>query len=273
MFKDILNNVKNTVPLVHNITNYVTVNDCANILLACGASPIMADDIEDVRDITKICSALNINIGTLNARTLETMLESGKISNELSHPVILDPVGAGASSFRTEAVKKLLQTVRFSVIKGNISEIKTLFNGIGTTKGVDADEADRISEENLDSAVYLAKKLSEQTGAVIAVTGETDIVADTKKAYIIKNGHSMMGKLSGTGCMLSSIIAAYSSANKDNVTEATAAAVCLMGLCGERAYKRLKEREGNLTYKNLIFDEMYNITGDELEDGAKYEIK
>ena len=120
-----LENVRKNQPLIHSITNYVTVNDCANILLACGGSPIMSDEIEDVKDITRICGGLNINIGTLNERTIPAMYEAGKISNELGHPVVLDPVGAGASALRTNTANELIENVKFAVIRGNISEIKT----------------------------------------------------------------------------------------------------------------------------------------------------
>ena len=126
MFKEIFDNVREKCPLIHNITNYVTVNDCANVVLACGASPIMADDKDEVSDIQTICGGLNINIGTLNSRTIESMLLAGKRANELGHPVVLDPVGAGASKLRTETANQLLKEVRFTVIRGNISEIKTL---------------------------------------------------------------------------------------------------------------------------------------------------
>ena len=152
-----LDNVRRTTPLVHNITNYVTVNDVANILLACGASPIMSDEPEDVEDITSICGGLNINIGTLNSRTITSMLLAGKKANQLGHPVVLDPVGAGASRLRTDTAFRLLKDVKFTVIRGNISEIKTLASGAGTTKGVDADVADKVTEENLDAAVAFAK--------------------------------------------------------------------------------------------------------------------
>ena len=145
MLKNMLENVRKNCPLVHNITNYVTVNDCANIILACGASPIMADDENEVEEITTICGGLNINIGTLNKRTIASMLKAGKKANELNHPVVLDPVGAGASALRTETATNLLEEVKFSVIRGNISEIKTLALGSGTTKGVDADVADKVA--------------------------------------------------------------------------------------------------------------------------------
>ena len=178
MFKELLENVRQSMPLIHNITNYVTVNDCANILLACGGSPIMADDIGEVEEITSICGGLNINIGTLNGRTIPAMLAAGKKANELGHPVVLDPVGAGASNLRTGTALKLLEEIRFTVIRGNISEIKTLALGSGSTKGVDADVADSVTEENLDQAVAFAKDFSKKTGAVIAITGAIDIVAD-----------------------------------------------------------------------------------------------
>ena len=134
MLKEMLNHVREKCPLIHNITNYVTVNDCANILLACGGSPIMADDAEEAEEITAICGGLNINIGTLNQRTIPAMHLAGKKANELGHPVVLDPVGAGASKLRTNTAKALLEDIHFTVLRGNISEIKTLALGTGGAK-------------------------------------------------------------------------------------------------------------------------------------------
>lgn len=273
MFQKMLESVREKCPLVHNITNYVTVNDCANIVLACGASPIMSDDQSEVEEITTICGGLNINIGTLNKRTIESMFLAGKRANALRHPVVLDPVGAGASKLRTETAQKLLEEVRFAVIRGNISEIKTLASGSGTTKGVDADVADKVSEENLDSAVAFAKAFAEKTGAVVAITGAIDIVADGKKAYCIRNGHPMMSSITGTGCQLSAMTAAYVTANPEHPLEAAAAAVCAMGLAGEIAYSRLSAQDGNSTYRNYIIDAIYNMTGEQLAKGAKYEVR
>ncbi|MBQ2183279.1 MAG: hydroxyethylthiazole kinase, partial [Lachnospiraceae bacterium] len=141
MLGNCLENVRKNVPLVHNITNYVTVNDVANVLLACGGSPIMSDEPLDVEDITSICGGLNINIGTLNQSSIKGMFLAGKKANELNHPVLLDPVGAGASKLRTDTAVNLIKEIKFTVIRGNISEIKTLALGSGTTKGVDADVA------------------------------------------------------------------------------------------------------------------------------------
>ena len=135
MFAQIFENVRRKAPLIHNITNYVTVNDCANMLLACGGSPIMADEQDEAVEITAICGRLNINIGTLNQRTIPAMFAAGKRANELGHTVVLDPVGAGASGLRTDTAVQLLEKIQFSVIRGNISEIKTLAFGSGTTNG------------------------------------------------------------------------------------------------------------------------------------------
>ena len=218
MLGNCLDNVRKSVPLVHNITNYVTVNDVANVLLACGGSPIMSDEPDDVADITSICGGLNINIGTLNKRSIEGMFIAGKKANELNHKVLLDPVGAGASALRTNTAVKLMKEIKFDVVRGNISEIKTLALGSGTTKGVDADVADTVTEDNLDSSVKFV-------------------------------------------------------ANPDNVLEAVASAVCTMGLAGEIAKTRMVEGDGNSTYRNRIIDAIYNMDGETLNKGAKYELR
>ena len=239
-------NVRKLSPLVHCITNYVTVNDCANILLACGASPIMSDDVLEVEEITSICGALYINIGTLNQSTIPAMFLAGKKANQLEHPVILDPVGAGASTLRTETAQKLISEINFTVIRGNISEIKTLAEGSGTTKGVDADIADTVTEENLTTAIAFAKAFAKKSAAVIVITGAIDIVADDTSAYLIRNGHPMMSCITGSGCMLTALIGAYLAANPGNALKATAAAICTMGLCGELAYDKLMANGGGI---------------------------
>ena len=218
-----LENVRTQVPLVHNITNYVTVNDVANVLLACGGSPIMADEAEEVEDITSICGGLNINIGTLNKRTIAGMLLAGKRAKELGHPVLLDPVGAGASALRTGTAIELMDTLHPTVIRGNISEIKTLASGSGTTKGVDADVADAVTEETLDQAVAFVKAFAKKSGSIVAITGAIDLVSDGETCYVIRNGRPEMGKITGTGCQLSGVMTAYITANPDNQLEAAAA--------------------------------------------------
>lgn len=273
MFSECFAELRRKGPLIHNITNYVTVNDCANMVLACGGSPIMADDAAEVEDITTICGGLNINIGTLNSRTIESMLLAGKKANQLGHPVVLDPVGAGASALRTDTAFRLLREVKFTVIRGNVSEIRTLASGTGTTKGVDADVADRVTEENLDAAVAFAKRFAAENGVVAAITGAIDIVTDGNTAYCIRNGHPMMSAITGTGCQLSALTAAFVTANPDKPLEAAAAAVCAMGLAGQIAHKRLTPLDGNATYRNYIIDAIYNMTPAQLEEGADYEVR
>lgn len=273
MLGSCLENVRKHAPLVHNITNYVTVNDVANILLACGGSPIMADDIQEVEDITAICGGLNINIGTLNQRTIPAMAAAGKKANALGHPVLLDPVGAGASALRTETAQMLLREVRFTVVRGNISEIKTLAAGSGTTKGVDADMADAVTEENLEASVAFAKAVAARFGCVAAITGAIDLVADGRTCYVIRNGRPEMGRITGTGCQLSGLATAYAVANPGNTLEAVAAAVASMGLAGETAWSHMLPADGNSTYRNRIIDAIYHMDGAALDRGARYEVR
>ena len=233
----------------------------------------MSDEPDDVADITSICGGLNINIGTLNKRSIEAMFVSGKKSKELGHIVLLDPVGAGASKLRTETALQIMNEIRPDVIRGNISEIKTLALGSGTTKGVDADVADIVTEENLDSMVEFAKVFSKKSGAVIAITGAMDLVADTERCYVIRNGSPIMSRITGTGCMLSALATAYAVSNPDNITEAVAASVCLMGLAGEIGVLNMKESEGNSSLRNHIIDAIYNMDAEALNKGAKYEVR
>lgn len=268
-----IENVRKNVPLVHNITNYVTVNDVANILLACGGSPIMSDEPEDVEDITAICGGLNINIGTLNQRSIEAMSRAGKKAASLGHVILLDPVGAGASALRTNTAVNLMKEIPFTVIRGNISEIKTLALGSGTTKGVDADVADAVTEENLDTAVSFVKDFSQKAHAIIAVTGAIDLVSDGTRCFVIRNGRPEMGKITGTGCQLSGMMTAFVTANPQQPLEAAAAAVCAIGLAGEIGWNHMAEGDGNSTYRNRIIDAVYHMTGETLEQGARYEVR
>ena len=253
-----LDNVRKTTPLVHNITNYVTVNDVANILLACGASPIMSDEPEDVEDITSICGGLNINIGTLHRTSIDGMYRAGAKAASLGHKILLDPVGAGASHLRTSTAVGLMEKIPFTVIRGNISEIKTLALGSGTTKGVDADVADKVTDENLDSAVAFAKNFAKDHNCVVAITGAIDLVADADTCYVIRNGRAEMGSITGTGCQLSGMMTAYLVANPDEPLKAAAAAVCAMGLAGEIGWSHMKPEDGNSTYRNRIIDAIYH---------------
>lgn len=269
-YKNVMENVEKCPSLVHCITNYVTVNDVANIILASGASPIMADDKKEVEDITSICTSLVINIGTLNERTIESMLLAGKKANELGHPVVFDPVGAGASKFRTETAQRLMQQIKFSVIRGNISEIKTLCQGSTTTMGVDADEADIVTKKNMHSMIAMAQKLSADTGAVVAITGAIDLIVDAKRAYAVYNGNADMARITGTGCMLDGVIGGFTGSNQENILDAVVTAIVAMGLCGEYAREKC---QGTSSMKMYLIDAMSNLTIEKLERGKKVESK
>ena len=166
-----------------------------------------------------------------------------------------------------------MDEIRFTAIRGNISEIKTLALGSGTTKGVDADVADAVTEGSLDSAVKFAKDLASKTGSVIAITGAIDLVADADRCYVIRNGRPEMGRITGTGCQLSGMMTAFLVANSDAPLDAAAAAVCTMGLAGEIGWSRMQEGDGNSTYRNRIIDAIFNMDGETLDKGAKYEVR
>lgn len=269
--KTALDNVRAICPLVHNITNYVTVNDCANALLAIGGSPIMSDEPKDVADITSICGGLVLNIGTLNKRSIKGMHVAASRAGELNHPIVLDPVGAGASALRTQTAADLLDKYPIAVIRANMSEAKALAGEAATTRGVDMCPDDAVTEDNLAESAAFAKSLAAQTGVVVAITGAIDLIADAERAYAIRNGSPVMGKITGAGCMLTSVCAAYAVANKDSLLEAMVAAVAGMGLAGEMAAARMTPQDGNGSFRTYLLDALYNLTGDTLEAGAKVE--
>ena len=273
MFGNFLENVRKSNPLIHSITNYVTVNDVANMILACGASPIMADDVNEVEEVTAMCQGLNINIGTLQLRTIESMLKAGKKATELQHPVIFDPVGISVSEFRAQAAFELLKEVPVSVIKGNMSEIRFLFDHSGITKGVDVNTEDTVTKDNLEYAVSYVKDAARVLNCVVAVTGKIDLVSDGHRCYVIYNGVKQMSQVTGTGCQLAGLTACFVAANKESVCEATAAAVCAMGLAGEIASSFMKKNEGNATFRNRLIDAVYNMNKEVLDKGAMYEIR
>lgn len=270
-FDAILGNVRGKAPLVHNITNYVTANDCANILLACGASPIMADEPDEVEEITARCDGLTVNMGTLNRRKIPAMLRAGARANELGRPVLLDPVGAGASSLRAETAAALLDRLQFAVVRGNVSEIRALTQGTRAARGVDAGAAEHSAGS--DGVTALAKALARKSGAVVAVTGPTDIISDGARVCAVANGHAMLGKITGAGCMLSAMTTAFVAANPAEPFEAVCAAVIAMGLCGELAHARLGPLDGSGSYRAYLIDAVYNLTAQQLKDGANYEMR
>ncbi len=260
---DVLNRVREMKPLVHHITNYVSVNDCANVVLAAGASPVMADELDEIDEIVSISSALVINIGTLNKRTIESMIEAMKKANEKGIPAILDPVGAGASTIRTETAKKLVKENKFAVIKGNISEIKVVNDGQGFTRGVDADAGNALNN-NIENMKVLAKNLAAKTGSIVVITGAVDVVSDGKRCCLIHNGHPMMSKITGTGCMCASLVGAFCGAEQDYF-KATVAAILTMSLAGQLAFDRLPEpKQGSGSYRRFIIDEISCMNDEKL---------
>ena len=268
---DALRNVRTTTPLVHCITNYVTVNDCANALLACGGSPIMSDEPLDVTDIQTICGGLVLNIGTLNERTIEGMYTAGARARDLGHPIVLDPVGAGASALRTSTAAGLLNSVGAQVIRANMSEMKALAGAAAATRGVDVNPDDVVTLDNLAESAAFARQLAAKTGAVIAITGAIDIVADAGRAFAIGNGSPIMGKITGAGCMLTCVTAAYAVANPDALLSAVVAAVAGMGVAGEMAAARMQPVDGNASFRTYLIDALYNLNGKALDTVARVE--
>ncbi len=221
----------------------------------------MADDINEVEEMVSFAGALVINVGTLNARTIESMIAAGKKANELGIPVILDPVGVGATALRTNTVEKLIKEVKFAVIRGNMSEIKILSGLNVEIKGVDSAASDENGEE---IAVSLSKKLN----SVIAITGAVDIIADGDKVCHISNGDKILSKVTGTGCMSTSLIGTYAGATEDYFLAAIAG-VMTMGLAGELAYNSLNENDGIGTFKVRLFDEIYKMNFETIMRGGK----
>lgn len=270
MFELTFENMLKNKPIVHCITNFVTVNDCANIILVGGGSPTMAHHPSEVEEITEKSQSLVLNMG--NVHEVASMILAGEKSNSLKHPVVIDPVGIGASKLREETFAKLSQNIQFSVIRGNISEIKAVANGKGMTKGVDADETDMVTEDNLKVAVAMAKRLSEALGSVIAISGAIDIVANKEKAYIIRNGHPIMANITGTGCMSTALIGAFCGGNPENVLEATVTAVVAMGVSGDIAFEKMKRFEGGtMMFRMFLIDSISNMTLEIINGGMNIE--
>lgn len=246
----ILEGIKQKSPLIHHITNYVTVNDCANIALAIGASPVMAQDINEVEDMVSIASSLVINIGTLSSDTVEAMILAGKKAKKMGIPVVFDPVGVGATPYRNDVAIRILKEVKPDVIRGNASEIKCLSGFGGKTKGVDStDDSSEIEK--------FALELVEKTNGIIAITGKRDIIIDSNQKVYIENGDFLLTKVTGTGCMTTSLVGCGVAVGDS--FWGTVAGVCFMGIAGEIAKETLKSREGLGSYRVKLMDAISNI--------------
>jgi len=264
ILKQIVAHTREVRPLIHTITNNVTVNDCANIILAAYGAPTMAQDEREVEEITALSQALVLNLGALRAQ--EAMLLAGKKANALGHPVVMDPVAAGASFLRGETSRRLLHEVQMAVIRGNASEIRALAVGSETTQGVEVNAIDKVTEENLDSAVSMVRAFSRRTGAAVVLTGEIDLISDGRRTAVVRGGCEMMSRITGAGCMLTALTAAYCGANPERIFESAVAAAGVMDVCGELAYRRVREAmEGTASFRTRLIDAVSLLTDDALD--------
>lgn len=255
-------------PLVHCITNTVTVNDCANILLAAKARPTMAHHMAEVREVTAGCDALVCNMGA--TESYDAMAIAAEEAAALGHPVILDPVGAGGSAFRRNKIQELFRQTGIAGIRGNASEMRAVFGNCRTVTGVDAGKEDKKHpEEWIEAAV----RFSKTHGCVSIISGEKDIITDGNRVLLIGNGHRLMTGITGTGCMSSVLLgAAFSACSKEDFIWAAAAVTCAMGICGELAAEKCeKEQGGTMSFRLHLIDEMSKMTKNVLEKRARME--
>jgi len=259
-------------PLVQCITNVVTVNDCANIILAAGGTPTMAHIREEAAEAVRAASALVTNLGA--AEYIDSMVLAGKEANRLGIPVVFDPVACGATEFRRNASRRLLSGVHFQVIRGNVSEIRALAEGQGARgSGVDASAGDAVTAESLPRVVEAARSLALSTGAVVAVSGAEDVITDGRKTVVVKNGCAVMARITGSGCMLSSLCGTFAGALPEDPFRAALTAFTVMGVAGERADQaRLRKGTGNATFRTDLIDAVFCMTEEDLLKEARYEI-
>lgn len=263
--------VRENAPLVQCITNFVTVNDCANIILASGGSPSMSEDIREVEESVCGASALVCNMGAIDF--VDSMVAAGKQANKLGKPVVLDPVAAGGTQLRRDMSKRLLEEVHFAAIRGNASEIRFLAGQQTPGSGVDVRAADAVTEENLPEAVAMTAALARKLGSVIAISGALDVISDGEQTVILRNGCATMARITGSGCMLTSLIGAFCGAMPGEPFSATVAAMAVMGIAGEMAEKRrIENGTGNATFRTDLIDAVFNMTEAKLLEGIQYEI-
>lgn len=259
--KNLFPRVRERQPLIHHITNIVTINDCANVTLAIGGTPVMATSIEEVADMVQLAGALVINFGTIDDEWYEAMLVASQAANKSGIPVIFDPVGVGATPFRTNRAKDYLNKVNVSIVRGNASEVYALIGGDVQTRGVDAGEVSISKEE-------LIVKAANQLEAITVISGAQDVVSDGKDIIRIDNGDVWLTKISGTGCTTASLIACFAAVTEDWF-KAAVAGMSIMSLAGERAKKYLKENEGIGTYRVKLIDEISLMDGERWEEGVR----
>ena len=259
---EILIKIKKEKPLIHHITNYVTANDCANVVLALGGTPVMADDPNEVEEMVSLASALVLNMGTINERKVESFILAGKKANELGIPIVLDPVGVGATKFRKEAAKRILKEIKISVLRGNMSEIKNIYGIEGITRGVDS------TENTLDGGREIALALAQRLNCVVAITGAVDIISDGLKVYCITNGHEMLCSITGTGCMSSSLIGLCCGVQVEHLYGAIMG-VIIMGIAGEKAYEALNNEDGMGSFKVNLMNAISRFSAEDIKKRGK----
>ncbi len=257
---DLLTRLRQRKPLIHHITNFVVMNETANITLCAGASPVMAHAKEEVAEMVAAAGALVLNIGTLTTEQIESMLIAGCRANELNIPIVLDPVGAGATKLRTDSARRILSELNISIIRGNLAELATLAGFEAKITGVD-------SRETGTSPEVVARKLAIRNQCVAAITGAVDIVSDGTRLARISNGHPMMGRVTGTGCMATSVSACFAAIEPDLLL-ATTAALAAFGLAGEIA---ALNSHGPGTFHAQLYDALANLTPEALAQGARIE--
>ncbi|CAM3997686.1 hydroxyethylthiazole kinase [Lederbergia lenta] len=266
MNKDVIiglfSNIKGHGPLVHHLTNNVTINDCANATLAIGGSPVMSTSIEEVADMVQLADALVINFGTIDDQMYEAMVIAGQAANTKGIPVIFDPVGVGATPFRTERASNFLNKVKVNIIRGNATEVYALIGGKAITRGVDAGELS-ISKEKL--ALEAADKLQ----AVTVISGETDVISNGISSVQIENGDIWLTRITGTGCMTASLIACFAGIT-DDWFSAAIAGMSVMSLAGENAKNSLQANDGIGTYRSKLMDEIFLMNEAVWEKGVRF---
>lgn len=282
--KELLNNIENNLKnireknaLTHCITNSVTINDCANAVLAIGGSPFMAEDAEELEEVVSIADVLVINIGKLSKNQIESMKISAKKANETSTPIILDPVGVGVTDLRNKTTMDLIENYEMTAIRGNISEIKAIakLSGVldesNTAKGVDVNVDDIITEDNLKDNADLIKELASKLNTTILASGPIDILTDGKTTIAIDNGDDMMPLITGSGCMLSSIVG--SCIGGSNPLEGTLVAILAMNIAGEKARAKVEEKdEGTGSFRTYLIDYLYKTNAESLVNEANIKI-
>ncbi len=255
-----LERIRKTAPLIHNITNFVVMNSSANILLAAGASPVMAHCKQEVEEMVSLADALVLNIGTLQEDWIESMICAAKAATVKGIPIILDPVGAGATRFRTGAVNRIMDECRVSVLRGNASEIFSLGTSDIRTRGVDSSLA------MTDDFVSAAREMAREKGCIIAISGEEDCITDGSRVFRVKNGQPIMTRVTGIGCGLSAITGAFCAVAGENLLEATAAAFGFYGLCGDMA---IGESEKPGSFQVAFIDSLYAAEAADIEAGLR----